>query len=548
MPGSRRPGEPRVPWWREAVFYQVYPRSFMDSNGDGEGDLRGVESRLDYLADLGVDALWLCPFYPSPDVDGGYDVSDYRDVDPRYGTLADFDSLLAAAHARGIRVTIDIVPNHCSDQHPWFRSAIASPPGSLERARFHFRPGKGPTGDEPPNNWTSVFGGPSWTRTSSVDGTPGDWYYHLFAPQQPDFNWDNPEILAEFESIVQFWLARGVDGFRIDVADGLFKDSSWPNTPGGYPIIAKDASSPVHAVYRRLRTVMDRFDGDRMAVVETGDSDDVVALFIRDDEMHLAFNLKFAKAPWSADSFRDAVTSSLAATSNVGAPVTWVLDNHDTPRSVSRFASDLRIAGDYVPAAVGASALNVARGRRRAAAAAVLQLSLPGAAYIYQGQELGLPNVDDLPDAVLRDPVFVRTKGAHRGRDGCRVPMPWAGASPQFDFTTGEPWLPMPKSWVALTAEAEAADPHSILALFRQVLALRRQEASLRGGNLEVREAPANVLHVRRTSRHGRPLDVVVNFGTERVALPAGAVLVASDARVASATLPADCAAIVAAP
>ncbi len=545
-------------WWREAVVYQVYPRSFADANGDGEGDLRGVVERMPYLASLGVDALWLCPFYPSPQVDGGYDVADHCDVDPRFGSLDDVDALIAAAHERGIRVTVDLVPNHCSDQHAWFRAALAARAGSPERARFHFRDGRGPGGDEPPNSWRSVFGGSSWTRVPEPDGTPGQWYYHLFAPEQPDFNWGNPEVLGEFERILRFWLDRGVDGFRIDVSDALVKDTRWPDTESGEPVIPKGDDSPVHDVYRAFRQVMDSYPGDRMAVVETGAPDDVVALFVRPDEMHLAFNLRFAKAAWDVGELREAITSSLAANAIVGAPGTWVLDNHDNPRSVTRYAADLRLEGDYVPGAVptGDSApdrSDVARGERRARAAALLLLSLPGAAYLYQGQELGLPNVDDLPDGALQDPVFRRTGGAVRGRDGCRVPLPWSGTTAPFGFSPDgvEPWLPMPAAWRDLTVEAQEADPGSMLALYRRALALRRAEPSLRGGTVTWPDEGAvdpSTLRLGRQAPGGRRLVVVTNVGDVPTPLPPGEVLLTSVDGPLDGMLPGDATAIVAVP
>lgn len=544
-------------WWREAVFYQVYPRSFADANGDGEGDLRGVVERMGYLASLGIDALWLCPFYPSPQVDGGYDVADYCDVDPRFGTLADADALVAAAHAHGIRVTIDLVPNHCSDQHAWFREAIAAGAGSSARARFHFLDGRGQDGAEPPNNWRSVFGGPSWTRVTEPDDTPGQWYYHLFAPEQPDLNWGNAEILAEFEHILGFWLDRGIDGFRIDVSDALVKDTDWPDTEGGYPVIPKGEDSPVHDIYRAFRRVMDSYPGDRMAVIETGAPDDVVALFVRSDEMHLAFNLSFAKAAWEIAEFRQAIASSLASNEIVGAPGTWVLDNHDNPRSVSRFAADIRLEGDYVPSslptsAAGPTRFDIARGERRARAATLLLLSLPGAAYLYQGQELGLPQVDDLPDEVLQDPVFRRTGGRVRGRDGCRVPMPWSGGAPPFGFSPEgvRTWLPMPVAWADLTVEAQEADPASMLALFRRALALRRAEPSLRSGTVTLLDGDAgaspHVLRLARQSPGGRHLVVVTNFGETPTPLPPGEVLLISGDEPLDGLLQGDATAIVA--
>ncbi len=534
---SRAPSVPPTPpavatstpraWWREAVFYQVYPRSFADADGDGEGDLRGVVERMPYLASLGIDALWLCPFYPSPQVDGGYDVADHCDVDPRFGTLADADALVAAAHDAGIRVTIDLVPNHCSSEHAWFQAAVVAGRGSAQRALFHFVDGRGPGGDEPPTNWRSVFGGPSWTRVQEPDGSPGQWYFHLFAPEQPDFNWGNPAVLAEFERILRFWLDRGIDGFRIDVADGLVKDTTWPDTADGSPVILKDARSPVHDVYRALRAVLDSYGGDRVAVVETGAPDDVVALFLRPDEMHLAFNFRFLKAPWRSADIREAVRSSLAANAIVGAPTTWVTDNHDNTRSVTRYATDARLEGDYVPETrpAAGSATDLALGVRRARAAALLLLALPGAAFIYAGQELGLPNVDDLPDDVLQDPVFIRTGGRVRGRDGCRVPFPWSGERPPFGFSPAgtATWLPVPSAWRSLTAEAQDADRSSMLSLYRRALALRR---------------------VARED--GTDLVVDVNIGEPARPLPAGAVLLASTDEPLHGLLPTDTAVVVA--
>jgi len=429
-----RPSE----WWRTAVFYQIYPRSFADSNGDGLGDLAGVTAHLDYVASLGVDAIWLSPFMLSPQVDHGYDVADYRSVDPLFGTLADFDELVAAAHRAGIKVTIDIVPNHTSDQHEWFRAAVAAGRGSAERSRYLFRDGRGPNGDLPPNNWRSVFGGPSWTRVREPDGSSGQWYYHLFAPEQPDLNWRNPEVLAEFEDIFRFWLDRGVDGFRIDVSDALIKDDAFPDTDDGSPIIPKDDASGVHEIYRSLRRVMDEYPGDRMAVVETGAPDDVVALFVRPDEMHLAFSFRFVHASWSAQQIRTAIDASLTAAQRVAAPTTWVTDNHDTIRSVSRYGRETTTSGAYVPgsmAHIDGAQVDLDLGTRRARAMALLLLALPGAAYIYNGQELGLPNVDDLPDSALQDPIWERSGHSERGRDGCRIPLPWSGPAAPYGFS-----------------------------------------------------------------------------------------------------------------
>lgn len=508
------------PWWSDAVFYQIYPRSFFDASGDGVGDLRGVISKLDYIAELGVTALWLSPFYPSPQVDAGYDVSDYCDVDPLFGSLDDFKELLNAAHARNIRVTIDIVPNHCSNLHPWFQAAVAAGRGSAERARFHFVDGRGENGELPPTNWTSVFGGPSWTRVSEPEGTPGQWYYHLFAAEQPDFNWDNPEVLQEFIRVFRFWLDLGVDGFRIDVSDALIKDTNWRDTDGGWPIIPKDDSSGVHEIYRALRRVMDEYDGDRMAVIETGADDHTVALFLRPDEMHLAFNFSFVKAQWRADSFRQAIDNALAANALVGAHTTWVTDNHDTPRSVSRYSSDVSLDGIYIPAVSSDQASVTEQGKQRVTALASLLLSLPGAAYIYNGQELGLPNVDDLPEEVLQDPLFARTQGEIRGRDGCRIPMPWDQSLNCGFSAAATTWLPIPPTYSQYSVSTQSSMSDSMLMNYKTLLALRSQYPAMRRGTVEWVETQENCLDIRRAYEGSETMRCLVNFNNSAVAAP----------------------------
>src|SRR4051812_24270149 len=414
------------PWWRHAVIYQVYVRSFADSDGDGIGDLPGVRSRLPYLRELGVDALWLNPFYPSPQADAGYDVANYRDVDPRFGALADAEALIADAHAYGLRVIFDLVPNHTSDEHPWFRAALAAPPGSRERARYLFRDGRGSL---PPNNWASAFGGSAWTQVAD-----GQWYLHLFAPEQPDLDWTNDEVREEFASILRFWLDRGVDGFRIDVAHGLAKDPEMPDlteehaTSGqaveGHPHWDVDE---VHDVYRSWRRITDSYPGDRIFVAEVWvQSFDRLVLYLRPDELHTAFNFAFLLAPWDAGALRAAVDQTVESHSAVRAPATWVLSNHDVVRHVTRYGG-----GEL--------------GTRRARAAVLLMLALPGGAYIYQGEELGLPEVLDLPDQVRQDPTFHRTSGRELGRDGCRVPIPWSGTTASFGFGPAQAsWLPQP--------------------------------------------------------------------------------------------------------
>ncbi|MFD9261377.1 alpha-amylase family glycosyl hydrolase, partial [Streptomyces sp. NPDC059538] len=373
-------------WWRDAVIYQVYVRSFADSDGDGIGDLRGVRSRLPHLARLGVDAVWLTPFYVSPQADGGYDVADYRAVDPLFGDLSDADELVRAAHALGLRVIVDVVPNHTSEQHPWFRAALAGEPGARER--YHFRPGRGPGGAEPPNDWESIFGGPAWTRVPD-----GDWYLHLFAPEQPDLDWDHPEVAAEFASVLRFWLDLGIDGFRIDVAHGMVKAPGLPDIGRGaqatligtepLPFFDQDG---VHEIHRSWRRLLDSYGSGRIGVAEAwAPTSERLALYVRPDELHQAFNFRFLNCPWDPAAMRTVIDESLAATTAVGAPTTWVLSNHDVVRHVTRYGGG-------------------ARGLARARAAALLMLALPGSAYVYQGEELGLPEVADLPDRVRQDP------------------------------------------------------------------------------------------------------------------------------------------------
>jgi alpha-glucosidase len=519
-------------WWRSAVVYQIYPRSFADGNGDGTGDLRGITDRMDYIAGLGVDALWLGPFFKSPQVDHGYDVSDYRDVDPLFGTLQDFDDLIAAAHERGIRVTVDFVPNHTSDQHAWFQAALAAGPGSPERTRFHFRDGAADGG--PPNNWTSVFGGPSWTQVPD-----GQWYYHLFAKEQPDLNWENPEVLAEFLDVLKFWLDRGVDGFRIDVSDALIKDATFPDTETGEPVIPKDDASGVHEIYRAFRRLFDSYDRDPMAVIETGATDDIVALFLRPDEMQLAFNFRFLRAGWQADKLRDAIDASLAANAAVGAPSTWVIDNHDSPRSVTRLGALMELQGDYVPGTMNSGPdgeVDLELGLRRSRAMALLVLALPGSAYLYNGQELGLENIDDLPENVLQDPIWERSGRTNRGRDGCRIPMPWSGEAPPFGFTADgvAPWLPIPAQWRDRTVERQEADRDSLLHLYHDAIAARRL---LPGDGLTWTGDDADVLQFRRGD-----VVVCVNLGAEAFLLPAGEVLLSSEP-VVDGALPSEAAA-----
>jgi alpha-glucosidase len=479
-------------WWRDAVFYEIYIRSFADANGDGVGDLEGVRSRLPYLRELGVDAIWLTPFYPSPGADHGYDVSDYVDVDPLFGTLADFDALLADAHALGLRVVADIVPNHTSSRHPWFLNALAEP-SHPDRRRYVFRAGRG---DGPPNNWPSNWGGPAWTR----DAASGEWYLHLFAPEQPDLDWHNSDVRDDFEQILRFWLDRGIDGFRIDVAAALFKDASLRDEPEPFPE-SKFSSDwrravdqpEVHGVYRDWRRLVEGYDGDRVLVGEVVFSDPArMTPYLRDDELHLAFNFTLLFADWNAEQIRDAVDRSRAALAGLRAPPTWVFENHDVTRLATRY------------------------GVRAARAAALLLLALPGPAFLYQGQELGLEEVD-LPDEARQDPIFHRLKGARLGRDGCRVPLPWDDGAPGFGFTTGTPWLPMPDEWTEKTVAHQRGSDASMLELFRAALARRPH------GDFAWRESPRGTLVFTRCD-----VTCAVNVDGEPLPL-AGDVVLASE-------------------
>ncbi len=493
------------PWWRDAVIYQIYIRSFGDGDGDGLGDIAGIRSRLRHLADLGVDAIWINPWYPSPMADAGYDVSDYRDVEPRFGTLADAEALLREAKEVGLRVLLDIVPNHTSDQHVWFTEALASGPGSPARERYVFRPGRGADGSEPPNAGQSIFGGSAWRRVTEPDGTPGEWYLHLFAPEQPDLNWEHPDVGDDFERTLRFWFDRGVDGFRIDVAHSLIKqeglpeaeDMEWPRQPvevdgelrrapwRPHPHWDRDE---VHDVYRRWRAVADSYDDPKVYVAEAWvDEPERLARYLRTDELHTAFNFTYLQAPWEAGYLRHVIAETLDEHRAVGAPATWVLSNHDVARHVSRYAREQTVPGSSVMQLLGRPA-DHAQGRRRARAALLLTLGLPGSAYVYQGEELGLEEVEDLPEELLADPTWERSGHTDRGRDGCRVPIPWSGTRPPYGFSPegarAEPWLPQPDGWTDLTAEAETGDPRSMLELYRTALHLRRESPALGDGEL----------------------------------------------------------------
>jgi alpha-glucosidase len=524
MPEGNATGQ----WWRGAVIYQIYIRSFADGNGDGIGDISGLRSRLPYLVSLGVDGVWINPWYPSPLADGGYDVADYRAIHPLLGTLDEAEALIADAHDAGLRVLLDLVPNHTSDQHAWFQAALAAGPGTPQRQRYHFHPGRGPDGSEPPNNWRSVFGGPAWTRATEPDGRPGHWYLHLFDPGQPDLNWDSEEVRNDFDDTLRFWFDLGVDGFRIDVAHALVKDremrdlagherSDRPARDGTHPFWDREE---VHDVYRRWRAIADSYDPPRYFIAEAWvDTPQRLAQYVRGDELHNTFNFALLEAPWQAAAVRDAITTTVAEHQAVGAPAAWVLSNHDVARHPSRYARDQdQIAGHNLDHLLGLPA-DHDLGATRARAATLLMLALPGSAYLYQGEELGLAEVEDLPENVLTDPTWRRSGHTVRGRDGCRVPIPWSEATTSFGFSpddTATPWLPQPPDWKQHAVTALEDDPASILNLYRQALRLRRDLPALGAGTMLWHDAPDGTLLFERTPG----LLCATNLSPRPVALP----------------------------
>ena len=532
-------------WWRAAVVYQVYVRSFADQNGDGIGDLAGVRARLEYLRDLGVEALWFNPWYPSPMADTGYDIADYRSIDPVFGTLEEAEELIAEARALGIRTIVDIVPNHVSEQHPWFRSALASPSGSPERARFWFRPGAGPGGELPPNGWQSIFGGPAWTRTEDESGTPGEWYLHLFAPEQPDLNWTHPDVWAEHEDVLRFWFDRGAAGVRIDSAALLVKDPALAeetpeSAPGEHPFMDRDA---LHEIYRRWRAIAESYAEPRVLVGEVWLPDPVrFARYLRPDELHTAFNFDFLACPWEPAAMRASIDGALATHAPVDAPTTWVLSNHDVTRPVTRYGrADTSFSFE---AKREGTPTDLERGTRRSRAAALLAMALPGSMYIYQGEELGLPEVEDIPSERRHDPMWHRSGGLDPGRDGCRIPLPWVGDRPPYGFSgdgADRPWLDQPDDWARLTVAAQSEDATSMLALYRAGLRLRRSTPGLGDGDLTWIPSSGSVLaFARGNDQGGNHFICLVNFGADAVDLPDGADVLLASSELEGGALPHD--------
>lgn len=537
-------------WWRHAVVYQIYPRSFADANGDGVGDINGIRARVDYLVKLGVDAVWVNPWYPSPMKDAGYDVADYRAIEPVFGSIADAEALIEELHAVGIKLILDIVPNHVSDQHPWFLEALAAAPGSPERARFIFRDGRGLAGELPPNDWASEFGGPAWTRITEPDGTPGQWYLRLFAAEQPDVDWTNPEVQADFEKTLRFWFDRGVDGFRIDVAHGLSKHPDLPDANGmPFPLPPEapdDLDHPHwdrpqnHEIFRAWRRVADSYAGARAFCGEIWiGRDHRLVAYLRPDELHTAFNFSFLTAPWRPAELRASIDSTIGSHATVGAPPTWVIGNHDVCRPVSRLARDpqLTSATDRFLSHFVDRPADLEVGARRARAAALLSLALPGGAYIYNGEELGLPEVEDIPIEAKQDPMVAGTGGVELGRDGCRVPLPWtvdgtnAGFSPD---SADAPWLPQPHEWGRRSVQAQDGRPGSTLELYRAALALRHNLPALGEGALEWLDAGAQVLAFTREPGFA----CWVNFSDAAVSLPAESTVLLASEPVVEGRLP----------
>ena len=514
-------------WWRSAVIYQIYPRSFADSDGDGYGDLPGVISKLPYLKELGVDAVWLSPFYRSPMADAGYDVADYRQVDPLFGATTDAHRLIEEAHALGLRVVIDLVPNHTSDAHEWFQAAIAAEPGAPERQRYLIRDGRGPSGELPPNNWRSLFGGEGWSRLRRPDGTPEQWYLHLFDVHQPDLDWNSDLVKEGFDDILRHWLDLGVDGFRVDVAHSLVKADGLPDAEehtrqGNFNLGPMWDQDGVHDVYRRWRKVLEEYDGDRVLVAEAWiPAPDRLARYVRPDEMHQAFNFDFLSSAWDAASYRRVIAETMAANAAVGAPTTWVLSNHDVVRHATRLAREDTSDTEGISAADPQP--DAALGIRRARAATLMMLALPGSAYLYQGEELGLPEHTAVPDDQRQDPIWFRSERDQVGRDGCRIPLPWIGDAPGAGFSpTGRTWLPQPDSYASLAADRQIGVPGSTWSMYHDALRLRR-ELGLGEGELTWVDADEHVV-----AFDNGEVRALVNVAGAPVPLPGGEVLLAS--------------------
>ncbi|MEY4988555.1 MAG: hypothetical protein RI933_188 [Actinomycetota bacterium] len=533
---------PSAEWWRKAVIYQVYPRSFADADGDGIGDLKGITEKLGSLSDLGIDAIWFSPFFKSPQKDAGYDISDYRLIDPIFGTNEDFDVLLAKAKTLGIRIIVDIVPNHTSDQHAWFQAALASAPGSAERDYYHFRDGKGENGELPPNNWQSIFGGPAWSRITEANGELGQWYLHLFDSSQPDLNWENPKIADEFDDILRFWLDKGVDGFRVDVAHGMVKRAGLPDATiydenlrerpiSNLTLAEAEEAVPywgqpgVHEAIRRFRRIIDEYDDRAMCAEASMSPLPRLAMWVRPDEYHQSFNFDYMHSKYEAAAIKKIVTDSIVEYGKVGASSTWVLSNHDGIRHATR----LGIAPENTPRPGDGihpsdPAPDEALGLRRARAATAFMLGLPGSSYLYQGEELGLPEAWQLEGKYRQDPTYARTNGDRIGRDGCRVPLPWvADATESNGFnSTGKSWLPQPANYRVFARNLQDGVVGSTLELYKRLLKVRKQFDLGAGAFSWVSDYDSET----SLSYINNGVLVITNFSGDPIAMPAGELLV----------------------
>jgi len=519
-------------WWRSAIIYQIYPRSFADGNGDGMGDLPGITSRLGSLAALGIDAIWLSPFMRSPQKDAGYDVSDYTDVDPLFGTLADFDAMVTRSHELGLRVLVDLVPNHTSDQHRWFQAALAAPKGSAEREFYHFKEGRGENGELPPNNWLSMFGGPAWTRIAD-----GQWYCHLFDSSQPDLNWENSAVERAFEEILRFWLDRGVDGFRVDQPHAMGKAEGLPDHPdverAGAGFIEGEPSPPmwfqesVHPIFRRWRAILDSYPGERAMCGEAYVLPlRFMALWVRNDEFHQTFNFRFLDSEWKPEILFNSINESFKAFDEVGAPSTWVLSNHDIIRHATRMGGV--VGRPTASDGIGPNDPQPDRdlGLRRARGATLFTLGLPGSTYLYQGEELGLPEDTTISPEFRQDPTFFRTDGKRVGRDGCRVPLPWEagkGAANGFN-STGKAWIPQPELYAEYSRDQQEGVEGSTLEMYKHALSVRK-ELDLGNGSFDWVAEFTNKSALGY--RNGGVL-VIHNFGPEGIEIPSGVVIASS--------------------
>jgi alpha-glucosidase len=569
-------------WWKQAVVYQIYPRSFKDANGDGLGDIPGITSKMQYLRELGIDAIWLSPFYPSDLADGGYDIIDYRNVDPRLGTMQDFDAMVSAAHQEGIKVIVDIVPNHTANKHAWFLEALAAGRGSTARERYIFKEGSGPNGEFPPNDWQSLFGGPAWERVED-----GQWYLHIFAKEQPDLNWNNPEVHEEFKKTLRFWSDHGTDGFRVDVAHGLAKKldgasmkdlSRWTvhdslSHDGTHPLWDR---AQVHDIYREWRQVFNEYNPPRFAVGEAWVVPEHQYLYASPDELGQVFNFEFAIANWFSQDFRTAIRDGLQAAKSSGSTATWVMSNHDVPRHPSRYGlpqapskATHQLPKDWVLRDGTTYEENRELGTRRARAAILMETALPGSVYIYQGEELGLFEVPNIPWDRLEDPTPFRTRGRYteKGRDGCRVPLPWnsqdapheaswdsrfgTGASFGFspsDATAGsqsaDPHLPQPLWYKDFAVDVEQQDPTSMLSLYKACLS-HRAALLTSAHNTSVTwldEGDEVIAYTRQAADNSgyTAIASITNFGKNAVALPEGDLILSSIQLDDPALLPQD--------